>query len=594
MGTIVGLTAEATEELTDAARARSNHTGTQAASTIIDLAEVSQDLMASTLVAGTNVTIAYNDGAGTITVSASGGGGGTTEGLLLSTYTNGLGTAAANTTALQTAINAAFTAHKPLINDLGAVDFEISDRINIVGDDFVGRFNGLRLVQTTANKAGVRFGGPTQSIDSLKLYAQASPTSADTASNGVEFANCLFSSYTNITVQNFARGFYMIQSAPSSGDPASNTVFSCKFDNIRINGWRISAIDFKTWPSGGGSSTGNAWDNVYCHNNWFASADACTESAVQFKDCDESSFQQFNVEWVKPTGDTIFMHTCRNMYFSSLHFEGNELTGNAALFRAYYNMRLTIDAFSAMTTTIANNSGQKSVFRSYSSGGNPVSIDVTSIRVRGTVNAGAKPFSLMEVESGTTGGEFEFRHTDTADFNGPVIVDGSGVSPSQVIGYNQVRLAPYSGLNIPVDLVRTADATSIVSSTTLVTDSTLQFAAAVGRYLIEGVLIYIADEQADVKYRYNFSGTATGKFVSPSINTVATVTPAQITNHAANLINTNYVAGGVDAIEVAMAFQGILNVTAAGTFSIQYAQNTSNSQALVIKALSYMSYRRTS
>lgn len=56
--------------------ARSNHTGTQAASTINDLAEVTQDMVGAMIVAGSNVTVAYDDAAGTLTISASGGGGG--------------------------------------------------------------------------------------------------------------------------------------------------------------------------------------------------------------------------------------------------------------------------------------------------------------------------------------------------------------------------------------------------------------------------------------------------------------------------------------------------------------------------------------
>ena len=52
---------------------RTNHTGTQAAATISDLTEVAQDLMATTLVAGTNITLIYNDPAGTITIDAAAG-----------------------------------------------------------------------------------------------------------------------------------------------------------------------------------------------------------------------------------------------------------------------------------------------------------------------------------------------------------------------------------------------------------------------------------------------------------------------------------------------------------------------------------------
>jgi hypothetical protein len=61
--------------------ARANHTGTQAASTISDFAEVARDAIGTALVAGTNVTITVDDPGDTITIAASGGGGGSsTEG----------------------------------------------------------------------------------------------------------------------------------------------------------------------------------------------------------------------------------------------------------------------------------------------------------------------------------------------------------------------------------------------------------------------------------------------------------------------------------------------------------------------------------
>ncbi len=55
--------------------ARANHTGTQLASTVSDFSEAVDDRVAALLVAGTNVTLTYNDAAGTLTVAASGGGG---------------------------------------------------------------------------------------------------------------------------------------------------------------------------------------------------------------------------------------------------------------------------------------------------------------------------------------------------------------------------------------------------------------------------------------------------------------------------------------------------------------------------------------
>lgn len=55
---------------------RSNHTGTQTVSSLSDFVEAVVDLIATALVAGTNVDISYNDTTGEITVNAVGGGGG--------------------------------------------------------------------------------------------------------------------------------------------------------------------------------------------------------------------------------------------------------------------------------------------------------------------------------------------------------------------------------------------------------------------------------------------------------------------------------------------------------------------------------------
>ncbi len=57
-------------------RARANHTGSQTASTISDFSEAVDDRVAALLVAGTNVTLTYNDGANTLTIASTGGGGG--------------------------------------------------------------------------------------------------------------------------------------------------------------------------------------------------------------------------------------------------------------------------------------------------------------------------------------------------------------------------------------------------------------------------------------------------------------------------------------------------------------------------------------
>lgn len=595
MATVTGLTADATAALVDTAKSRANHTGTQTASTISDLTEVMQDLMASTIVAGTNITRVYDDTAGTITLSstASGGGGSTSsEGVMLSTYTAGTGTAAANTTGIQNWINAAKTAKKPAINDLGGIDVNISSIIDMVGDHLVVRGNGLRLVQTVNTAGGIRVGSEAQNIDGLVVYFSGNPSSANTAANGVEFANPLCSVYSNLIVQNGARGFYLPQAVPANGDQSSNTVFSCVFYNIRISGYSIAAIEMQTYPHGGAASTGSAWINVYIHNNWFGSNGTPSSWPVTFRNFDEGVFNQFNVEWSNPPSDAIFLQECQGMTFNSLHFEGIQLTGNSALFRTYYATRAEVHTMMAKSITIANDTGQKSLFRGYSADGNPGGVDVTNVRVDSTTNSGAKPFGLCEIESGSTNLDFIFRRVDLTEFTGAVIVDPTGFVPAQVEAYNDVRLRSQVGPNIPVDKVRTT-AASAITTTTLVSDTTLTFPTAVGTYIVDGLLIFTAPAAADLSLRFNCTGTATGKFSMTSAGTAVTAMPAAGVFNTIG-INTTTTIGGVDSTEQALHFTGTLIVTATGVFTIQYAEAVASGSLSPAAALSRLSYRKIS
>lgn len=70
---LAGIATSATANSSDATLlARANHTGTQAASTIQDFDEAVDDRVSGLLVAGANITLNYNDGAGSLTIAASG------------------------------------------------------------------------------------------------------------------------------------------------------------------------------------------------------------------------------------------------------------------------------------------------------------------------------------------------------------------------------------------------------------------------------------------------------------------------------------------------------------------------------------------
>ncbi|MGL4396604.1 MAG: hypothetical protein ACRCS9_08710 [Hyphomicrobium sp.] len=75
---LAGVATGATANSADATLlARANHTGTQTAATISDFSEAVDDRVAALLVAGTNITLTYNDNAGTLILDATGGGGAT-------------------------------------------------------------------------------------------------------------------------------------------------------------------------------------------------------------------------------------------------------------------------------------------------------------------------------------------------------------------------------------------------------------------------------------------------------------------------------------------------------------------------------------
>lgn len=72
---LAGIAASATANASDAAlRDRATHTGLQSAATVSDFVEAVQDAVGAMVVAGSNVTVNYDDAAGSLTISSTGGG----------------------------------------------------------------------------------------------------------------------------------------------------------------------------------------------------------------------------------------------------------------------------------------------------------------------------------------------------------------------------------------------------------------------------------------------------------------------------------------------------------------------------------------
>ncbi len=127
------------EELRD----RLTHTGKQPSTSISDFTEAVHDAVASLVVAGTNVTVLYDDVANTLTVSSAGGTGGTVDAEAVRDI---IGTALVGIAPISIVVNdAADTITISTSATVNSSDAELRDRTTHVGEQAVSTITGLQL-----------------------------------------------------------------------------------------------------------------------------------------------------------------------------------------------------------------------------------------------------------------------------------------------------------------------------------------------------------------------------------------------------------------------------------------------------------------
>lgn len=131
------------------------------AAQIVDFAEATDDRVASLLVAGSGISIAYNDGAGTLTIAST-----------VSPTWGSIGGTLSSQTDLQSALNAkAATTHTHVIADTTGLQTALDAKLNLSGGnvtgqvEFSGTGSGLGLAQLRSSSSNwfIYSGGTFQS-----------------------------------------------------------------------------------------------------------------------------------------------------------------------------------------------------------------------------------------------------------------------------------------------------------------------------------------------------------------------------------------------------------------------------------------------
>ncbi len=133
------------------------------------------------------------------------------------------------------------------------------------------------------------------------------------------------------------------------------------------------------------------------------------------------------------------------------------------------------------------------------------------------------------------------------------------------------------------------------TTTTLADDALLNFACAAGaKYTVRlKAHIKTANATMDYKWAQNYTGTLTEAYQSNRVLAAGVAAGTDnMTVAVSNALQTSYpvtaATSGIALVEMDI----VLVTSTAGTFSFQWAQNTSDAGALIVQAGSYLEYMR--
>lgn len=260
-----GIAAGATVNSTDGElRDRSTHTGSQLAITISDLVEAVQDIVAASLVQGTNMTVSYNDSTGEITLSAIDSTVTNTTNLTFSTTSTTVtvlsdtGTDAILPAATTSTAGVMSAADKAKLNDIAAGatanagDSYLLDRANHTGSQAIASVTGLQTALDA--KAGLTTDNYFQGVNELKVT---------TATGGATFTPNMADRIQRVTTdQN-------VTIAAPTGAPASGKFRDCFIYLIYGGAHTVSlnaAYKYAGTPPAFSSASGK-YDILYIFHN---------------------------------------------------------------------------------------------------------------------------------------------------------------------------------------------------------------------------------------------------------------------------------------------------------------------------------------